>query len=479
VSKTPTVDIMRGEHHGNGRNRFHRLISLIIIVAVLAFTVKDNVLLSLQQVLISQQQPLQTNIDEPFSLFVSSKKLLFTNQTFQNNQHDHLLMKFRSERSSFSLASVNKISSTHPPLSCWNIFHEDRNQPRPAGDPNGGRLHVRYTNTDPSFWVSLHRKEFDLTRWSIMEYGKYYEAAETDAFVHVVRTYIEKQQQQQRNNNAAPLQPVRVIDVGGNIGWFTLAAVATATELRYPIIVDVFEPNPRNQIRLCESLFFNQWLLHENVSVNLYPTGVTSTIMAEDITKTGRISVASSGKGSLMAMDRENLTGTVTFPLISLDRMAQELDWMNQQHDISLLKVDVEGFELEVLEGAQQLLKSQRIQNIFFEGNLRKRSEHIKFRHMVQVLVSSGYVAYKLIGLRAEIMIITSWTNNSSHISSSSTNMTAIANFNANLLRYTEDLKDECEGPRKKRRQCNLWWRPFSTTINREMTKHGSLSTLT
>ena len=60
-----------------------------------------------------------------------------------------------------------------------------------------------------------------------------------------------------------------VLDVGGNIGWYTLVAAS----LCYRVVT--FEPNIINNIRLCESLPMNGWL-HENQErdlVDIYQGG--------------------------------------------------------------------------------------------------------------------------------------------------------------------------------------------------------------
>ena len=44
------------------------------------------------------------------------------------------------------------------------------------------------------------------------------------------------------------------LDVGGNIGWFTLLAKAHGASKVY-----TFEPNPVNVVRVCESLKLNGW----------------------------------------------------------------------------------------------------------------------------------------------------------------------------------------------------------------------------
>jgi FkbM family methyltransferase len=57
-----------------------------------------------------------------------------------------------------------------------------------------------------------------------------------------------------------------------------------------------------------------------------------------------------------------NVTG------VTLDQaLQQQQQQQQQQQRVALLKVDVEGFEPQVLAGAAQLLQKQRIDNILLE----------------------------------------------------------------------------------------------------------------
>ncbi len=376
--------------------------------------------------------------DEP------SKFARFVNKTQQS------LPELRMRRSLDSSKSI-----PHAPLSCWNIFREDRKKPQATNnDPNEGRIYARYTTTRPSFWVALHQQRYDATRWSIMTQGKYYETVLTETFRNIILAEPQEQrQQQQTTTTTVHHNPLHVIDVGGNIGWYTLLSIAAALEQNHSIIVDIFEPNPRNHLRFCESLHLNDWIRHDIVKVNLFALGVTSRSMA-DKGETGRMDISTSGEGSLDSIKQGNLNRTVQFPLVTLDDMANELSWLEDSHNIFILKVDVEGFELDVLEGSQQILKSRKIQNIFLEGNLIKEDGG-KFRHLVEVLVSCGYVAYKIGGFRGpKDLVELNWT------APSNVGQTGKKD---SLVPYTASLMDKCQGTptrAKKRRICNMWWRP-------------------
>lgn len=59
-----------------------------------------------------------------------------------------------------------------------------------------------------------------------MVYGVYYETQETQSFVDVIRANVKQRRQQAAST--ASLRPMHAIDVGGDIGCYTLVAVAAA-----------------------------------------------------------------------------------------------------------------------------------------------------------------------------------------------------------------------------------------------------------
>ena len=67
-----------------------------------------------------------------------------------------------------------------------------------------------------------------------------------------------------------------------------------------------------------------------------------------------------------------------------------------QPADIAILKVSVEGFELNTLEGALELLHLKVIRNIFIEVSFRTEEEIAQNRGTVQILEDSEYRLYKM-----------------------------------------------------------------------------------
>ncbi len=75
-----------------------------------------------------------------------------------------------------------------------------------------------------------------------------------------------------------------------------------------------------------------------------------------------------------------------TVPVVTLDEELKEIPF------IDVLKIDTEGADTWVLEGAQELLRQKRIGNVFFEEN-KSRMEQlgIGIGRAREVLVGCGY----------------------------------------------------------------------------------------
>lgn len=125
------------------------------------------------------------------------------------------------------------------------------------------------------------------------------------------------------------------IDVGANVGMHTLAA-ASAMNGRGRILA--FEPHPVTHALLRKSLLLNGFATF------------AETHQAAASNRTGHMPLhlgPTSGHHSLYPLEGEKPTAaTVEVPLVRLD------DMIEGNSPVDLIKIDVEGAELEVLEGA-------------------------------------------------------------------------------------------------------------------------------
>lgn len=141
-------------------------------------------------------------------------------------------------------------------------------------------------------------------------------------------------------------------DVGGNKGDYSLMLNKSFPNSK----ITTFEPNP-NTYKLLQTNIGNK--------SNLINKGVGE--------KEGKLELffdtndktsvqASSNPEILKQIARTSKIESVNIDVITLDQFVKETH-------IDLLKIDVEGFELEVLIGAKNLLKENRIKIIQFEFN--------------------------------------------------------------------------------------------------------------
>lgn len=90
---------------------------------------------------------------------------------------------------------------------------------------------------------------------------------------------------------------------------------------------------------------------------------------------------------------KESQTGVFHINCHPLDKLID----LFTDHHIHLLKVDVEGVELEVLEGAQQLLKEQKIDVIYIEvGFNQKGTQQTYFGELDSFFQQFGYRVFKI-----------------------------------------------------------------------------------
>jgi len=167
-----------------------------------------------------------------------------------------------------------------------------------------------------------------------------------------------------------------------NIGWFALVAKS----LGHRIVA--FEPNPINQLRMCESLKLNNWTDTTDVEIYGYGVGDKDSIM--------KLYIDQSGNPGANSFIREN-EHYIQSRVITLDSIAEGRGWIEKQSRIALLKIDVEGYESFVFLGATKLIHSGVVKNIFMEYSCEKTD--VAGRQMItQQLIQSSYIL-KLVGM--------------------------------------------------------------------------------
>lgn len=137
------------------------------------------------------------------------------------------------------------------------------------------------------------------------------------------------------------------VDVGAHIGWFTTAAARCVGRTGRVIAC---EPYPSNAVMLKENLAQNDCR-----NVDLVEAAVGS--------RPGTITLAMSGgdSGGVTALGWAR-DGRAEVPMMTLDEITSDLD------TVTLIKVDVEGWEAHVLRGAPRTLSRARY--VLIEINL-------------------------------------------------------------------------------------------------------------
>jgi FkbM family methyltransferase len=167
-----------------------------------------------------------------------------------------------------------------------------------------------------------------------------------------------------------------VFDVGANAGIYSLAALATQPSAA----VHAFEPTPEIAVQLRADAQLNGLnRLHVHEAAVFKSDGYATL-------KRCRGQLESNEGMNFISTDMNGPGERVK--TISLDRFCQE---HSIQH-VDLIKLDVQGQEHSVLQGAQQLIKSRRLQTIFMELNW-SRQQHgpCPASDSIQLLDRAGY----------------------------------------------------------------------------------------
>lgn len=314
--------------------------------------------------------------------------------TFILSYQAQLLKKLRTEdRASTelnavlqSISSVNKedegreseVSIDKLLVNCPSFIQGVHNGLLPnVVDPNHGLRHddlqaITRHAEGPSFWVSLHNQKYDRTRWGIKTNGYYYE---TD-LERIWRSILLEETSQGST----------VLDVGANIGYFTLLSLAMGDSF----VVHSFEPNQVSHLRLCESMDLNGW--SERGNTFLYSVGVSDQNkripFVESRGNPGKSRFVSTSDSQYKSLQRGALR-----EVISLDFLAEKRNWFSSRPSIAILKIDVEGQELDVLRGATKLLNAHLIQNVFVEFCVKHVPDA---RATMEILLKNNY---KVVGM--------------------------------------------------------------------------------
>ena len=177
-----------------------------------------------------------------------------------------------------------------------------------------------------------------------------------------------------RNN--APSQTFTFYDIGANIGIYSLFVASMYPNSR----VYSFEPEALNFSSLCRNITLNN--MH---NANPYQIGLTN----ESGFSTLLVAIMESGAGAAQVDDvpKYNDSGSV----FKQGLYCTTLDELVFDNDISFptyIKIDVDGHELKILEGAKRVLQDDRLKGLIVEFEYRDQVSKKKF---IEKISSFGF----------------------------------------------------------------------------------------
>ena len=178
-------------------------------------------------------------------------------------------------------------------------------------------------------------------------------------------------------------QCMTVFDVGANIGDWSTLALGINPQLR----IHCFEPSLATFQRL-QARLEGKVVKCQNIALSSKPGELLLQVFADG-----------SGENSLYRREgledgwkRSPQTKTELVRVETLDGYCQRTNVLN----IDFLKVDVEGHELEVFKGAQEMLKKGGIKYIQFEYGGCNIDARMLLKDLFNSFLSYNYTLYKI-----------------------------------------------------------------------------------
>uniref|UniRef100_A0A7S0RP63 Methyltransferase FkbM domain-containing protein n=1 Tax=Chlamydomonas leiostraca TaxID=1034604 RepID=A0A7S0RP63_9CHLO len=214
-----------------------------------------------------------------------------------------------------------------------------------------------FAYTDPA-------KDFDVSGW--MENSGAVEASISKIFYQIFKEKCK----------ADPRKPGLFVDVGSNFGWFAVMGAAMGCR------VLAFEPVPTFHAFLEFSVHLNG--LAQAVDMRSNVVSAQSGAVLEMVVPTKGIwGTASIGGYNIDQAVKGSANEKIQVPSQTLDELVDD--------DVLLMKVDVEGWEWSVMQGAAGLMAQRTVENIIMEyspGVPERHFQHDQLKATVQMLVN-------------------------------------------------------------------------------------------
>ena len=169
-----------------------------------------------------------------------------------------------------------------------------------------------------------------------------------------------------------------VIDVGANIGYYTLIFAQLVGSSGK---VFAFEPESKN---------FE--ILKKNIEINNYPNIVAEQKIVSDKSGIVKLFIAEHGIVGHRINQQKSSQKFIEVESIILDNYIKKL---NLDNKINFIKIDVEGSEPKVLEGAKEIMQKSNQLKIFTEFNREAVEEYgIEPKEMIDLFYRNGFKIY-------------------------------------------------------------------------------------
>lgn len=169
-----------------------------------------------------------------------------------------------------------------------------------------------------------------------------------------------------------------MLDVGANYGYFSLLWVnAQAKNKAY-----CFEASPLNIAPLKNNIYINN--LQSRIKLEDYALGKNIGTMLFAL----KTELGQTGWGGLMTQESSIGESLVEVKVETIDNYCK----INKIDFVDVLKIDVEGADTWVIQGAENMLKQKKIGTIFFEQNTSRMDKlRIATSEVHDFLTKYGY----------------------------------------------------------------------------------------
>jgi len=198
-------------------------------------------------------------------------------------------------------------------------------------------------------------------------------------------TTISKEEFPVRMMQMLPVSGV-YFDVGANVGVNSLPVAAMA--LNHSVFA--FEPVPKMVDLLCMSKNLGDWQ-YEHLRVVEAAVSNSEAKTTSLFVPNRKDNTAFTKEAALANVDEGSIISEIVVATIKLDDFIAE----EEIQRVDLLKIDVQGHELQVLQGAKQSLTKHIIKALHVENDIKiTRKAGIKTRDIFVLLSNAGYLAY-------------------------------------------------------------------------------------